>query len=485
MTFSGECLADADFIIDRVLEVHPRPDFRLGSKLTAATSAFREEARQCQRVADFWYAAQRFMAKIGDAHTLMGPLSTDVFTAPVELELVSGQAVIRSVMPPFEDMLSRGDVVLFVDSQEVGFRLDAIRETTAFNYFDRGSREAVKRLLEFPAGDRVQVVLTVARVSGEVQRIEVPLLRSDSAEMTAWRADMARREVRRIIQWSVLRDGMGYFRYALCHDRTSPRLVAEAREIGVGPDELPALGDSARAFFDVVRAQGLSTVVIDLRGNPGGNSEIARPLLNYICRKPIRSYGVVVKVSRAVQDYLSARWQSLYPVSFKPFVEQYLESAAGQFIEVPHRVLEFPYDGSQCDDVWQFPGRLVVLTDAGTFSSGEFFAAELRDNGVGVFVGEPTGGGGTVPGDQIDFETPYLKLKFSVSYKLFTRPDRQAECLPAVVPDYFVSQALQDYRRGEDTVLNWVIQHQRDLLRRWAFAGSRRGRPMLRAGEFG
>lgn len=32
MTFGGQCLADADFIIDRVLEVHPRTDFRLGSK---------------------------------------------------------------------------------------------------------------------------------------------------------------------------------------------------------------------------------------------------------------------------------------------------------------------------------------------------------------------------------------------------------------------------------------------------------------------
>ena len=382
--------------------------------------------------------------------------------------MVSGQVVVENVMPEFKDVLSRGDIVMFVDSQEVGFRLNAIRETTPFNYFDYGSREAAARLLEFPAGERDRgkrdrVVLTVARVSGEVQRVEVPLLRSESPEMIEWRTNIARQEIKRVVQWSVLEDGIGYFRYALCHDRTSPRFVAEAKKIGVPPDELPVVRDCARDFFDTVRAEGISTVVIDLRGNPGGNSEIVRPLLNYICRKPIRSYGIVVKVSRAVQDHLSARWQSLYPASFKPFIEQYLEAAPGQFIEVPHRLLEFPYDGSECYGMWQFTGRLVVLTYAGTFSSAEFLAAELRDNGVGVFVGEPTGGGGTVPGDQVDFETPCLKLKFAVSYKLFTRPDREAEYLPAVVPHYFVSQTLEDYRKGEDTVLNWLIQHHRDL----------------------
>jgi len=309
-------------------------------------------------------------------------------------------------------------------------------------------------------------VYAVARVSGEVQRVEVPLLRSESPEMIEWCTNIARQEIKRVVEWSVLEDGIGYFRYALCHDRTSPSFVAEAQKIGVAPDELPVVRDCARDFFNTVRAQDISAVVIDLRGNPGGNSEIVRPLLNYICRKPIRSYGLVVKVSPAVQEYLSARWQSLCPASFKPFIEQYLGSPPGQFIEVPHRLLEFPYDGSEYEGVWQFTGRLVVLTDAGTFSSAEFLAAELRDNGVGVFVGEPTGGGDTVPGDQVDFETPCLKLKFSVSYKLFTRPDREAECLPAVVPHYFVGQILEDYRKGEDTVLNWLIQHHRDLLTR-------------------
>lgn len=464
MTFKSECLTDADFIIDKVVEVHPRPDFRLGKAgLSTAIAAFREEAGRCDTVPQFWYAAQRFMARIGDAHTLMAPLNACVVSAPVRLELVAGRVVVASTMPQFESVLSRGDVVLFVDSHEVGFRLNSVREITPFNYFDWGLREAVLHLLDFPEGESDRVLLTVARASGAVRQIEVPLLRTDSSQWMSWHRELLVQGIRRILEWSVLPDGIGYFRYSLCHDRTSPRLVSEAQKVGVAPDELPVFKNSVREFFEAVKGEGLSTVIIDLRGNPGGNSEVARPLLNYVCRKKIRSYAVVVKVSRTVQEVLSRRWQSMYPPDFEPFVQRYLESEPGQLMEVAPRLLNFPYDGSESDGAWQFTGRLVVLTDSGTFSSAEFLAAELRDNGIGVFVGEPTGGGGTVPGDQIDFETPCLKLRFSVSYKLFTRPDRTQEFLPAVVPHYFVSQTLEDYRKGVDTVLNWLREHHRAL----------------------
>ncbi|MDI6822915.1 MAG: hypothetical protein QME93_00765 [Bacillota bacterium] len=62
MTSGGQCLADADFIIDRVLEVHSRTDFRLGSKSQAQRSA-----RKRGTVGESQTSSQSSMTKIGDA----------------------------------------------------------------------------------------------------------------------------------------------------------------------------------------------------------------------------------------------------------------------------------------------------------------------------------------------------------------------------------------------------------------------------------
>jgi C-terminal processing protease CtpA/Prc len=49
---------------------------------------------------------------------------------------------------------------------------------------------------------------------------------------------------------------------------------------------------------------------------------------------------------------------------------------------------------ARIDGSGDWPGPLVVLTDAGTASSAEDFAAWIRDNGAGTLVGARTAGAG-------------------------------------------------------------------------------------------
>ncbi len=46
----------------------------------------------------------------------------------------------------------------------------------------------------------------------------------------------------------------------------------------------------------------------------------------------------------------------------------------------------------------RYPGPVIVLTDAETYSCGDTFASSVKDNGVGLIVGihNTTGGGGSI-----------------------------------------------------------------------------------------
>jgi hypothetical protein len=78
---------------------------------------------------------------------------------------------------------------------------------------------------------------------------------------------------------------------------------------------------------------------------------------------------------------------SLYPQSVLPFAK------AGSLPDKPSsRALFFPSRYAYREGVYS--GKLIVLVDQGTWSSAEYFAAILRDNGAATVVGEPTGGAG-------------------------------------------------------------------------------------------
>ena len=139
----------------------------------------------------------------------------------------------------------------------------------------------------------------------------------------------------------------------------------------------------------------------------------------------------------------------------------YQDAAPGSMQKYEGGELQYPYE-SRLDDnrlgsLHRFPGQLYVLIDREVFSSGEWLAAELRGNELGLFVGEPTGGGGSVPGEQLAFKLPNSKLRLSVSCKFFDRPKPSGDNSSAIIPDFWVAPSLEEFTRGDDPALKFVM----------------------------
>ncbi len=439
-----------------MLDVHPDPARRAGrGALERARGRFLSEAPSCEGRDQFYRAAQRFIVTVGDAHTAVLRGSESERGLPIEVELVAGQVVVRAVArdPAGGAGLDTGDVLLFANGQEVSRLLTRELALTPFNHADWGMREAAARLFDSLEGG--SVLLTAAGGDGEVVSEEVPFL--EGAELAAWRTRrMVEAAAGSIFQYVEPETKMGYLKYGACFDRTTPMAVSRVQKLGLSPEFLPDLFGICRDLFEGMDREGIRRLVVDLRGNGGGDSSLAHNLLNYLARGTLKTYGQRVRVSATLQRYMTEN-RRMYPEYHQGHIDRLLAAEPGSVLEQEAADLHYPYAGPGTGvDLAPFPGEVWVLLDAGTFSSGEWLAVQLRDNGLATFAGEPSGGGGDCPGDTLVFESPNLKLAFSVSYKLFRRPGREAARLPAVVPDFHVPATLAAYRLGRDPALDWL-----------------------------
>ncbi len=139
-------------------------------------------------------------------------------------------------------------------------------------------------------------------------------------------------------------------------------------------------------FFAAVRASGYDTVVIDLRGNGGGNSLVANEFFRYLDFSSFKSTGGYARYG-------------------------------GMLLGADH------HNNTNRRHADPFDGEVYVLMDVGTYSSAMLFALYLGDNGLATLVGEASGNMPDSYGDCLIFSLPNSRMRLSVSYKIFTRPD--------------------------------------------------------------
>lgn len=161
------------------------------------------------------------------------------------------------------------------------------------------------------------------------------------------------------------------------------------------------------AFFGEVFTEGIENIVVDLRGNGGGDSRVANEFIKYL----------------DVDEYQG--WDSAIRFGW------YLAKNE-----------DVSYKNQKKERV--FVGELYVLTNTWTYSSAMDFAMLIADNGLGTIVGQPSGNLPDSYGDCLFFQMPNSQLAVSISYKKWYRID-QTKAGEPIVPDVEVvsAQALE------------------------------------------
>ena len=191
--------------------------------------------------------------------------------------------------------------------------------------------------------------------------------------------------------------------------------------------------------FTKIRDQNISSLIIDIRKNPGGSSSLGDELLKYLTDKPFRQHEKIqIKISRQLFKNQSGL-KKLFP-----------EAAIGSTV-----INEGEFKKPQ-DNPLRFKGRVFTLIGPKSASSSVSFASAVKHFQIGTLIGQETVDTPVSYGDCIYEVLPSSGLRFSTACKYFVdasgKPDGRG-----VLPDYEVKQKPEDTAKGVDTVLQFTL----------------------------
>lgn len=150
--------------------------------------------------------------------------------------------------------------------------------------------------------------------------------------------------------------------------------------------------DDHKAFWqsaiEVLKELPQNGLILDLRGNPGGNILCGQGLVQLLTRKKIVPARVLFRATDSVRK-LSANTESLIPWSRSLNLVYETGQNSSQAFSLTNL--------SEVRDLgYSYPGKVVLIIDSLCYSTTDFVAADFQDNGVGIIIGvDPvTGAGG-------------------------------------------------------------------------------------------
>jgi len=349
-----------------------------------------QRVREAGSDAEFYDALLELMASLHDTHTRIisypGQPSTEI--PPVMLNRVEGKVAVMRAHAGTR--LSPGDVVLKVDGEPIEACL-ARQIRRVCNSTERGRvREACDRLLRGAPG--AAVTLTVQGGDGKTR--EVALRRELVREFWHEHAVSSR----------TLEGSVGYIRIAHWSGR-------------VGESEIPAEFDRILEEF-----KELKGIVIDVRGNGGGNDQLADLVNGRLTDRPVVS---------SIDLWRQAG------------TDTYQKSIGWVRPRGP----------------WTYAGRVAVLIDEASASACEHFVSGVEAMGRVLLVGTPTNGAGGGPtGVNLPDGT-----RVAISRALGLRANGVVFEGHGIPPHILSTPTLADLRGGRDAAL--------ELAREWILSG--------------
>jgi hypothetical protein len=201
-------------------------------------------------------------------------------------------------------------------------------------------------------------------------------------------------------------------------------------------------------IFKQIKAKRSRDLIVDIRGNGGGNSGMGDFIFSYLYGKKFTSFSMTrAKLSHDLLALYAKAGQLPADADIDGIV------ATGRATERTEESVPKPEAF--------FTGRAFLLVDNGTFSSASNFAAMFRDYGVGKILGYETGGLPVCFGDVYPFTLDHSEIPCGVSWKQFFGPKpRPGDDEHGVIPDVPMNDALLlSHRNEEDPVLAFTIDH--------------------------
>jgi len=388
MTVS-EVKADAEEMIDIMESTHPIFLEKQPEKYKEAKERFLKETKKSMTVGEFQLSVSRYLVSLQDGHTKL--FWRDEQYLNINWRYSQGNLVLVG-----ENNKPIDKIVTKINGVEIGKVFSTIKDIfPAENYAAENVNNTIyskgKMVLMCSGVDcSKDMFLTIKGKSGE-ENVKVEFSRGDSSQ-----------EVDGEISCRKIGDKTIYVRLGTCEVNRDLNFVCE----------------------DIKEAikSGVKNAIIDVRDNPGGNSEACSMLLDSLKMKP-GHYGTVIRFSPLAQERHGFLRKDGY-VTFKR-----------------------SNDSTKNNDI-----KLYVLTNEKTFSSAQMLAVWVRDGKLGTIVGQPSSNMPSSFGDILNFQLDNSKLQGIISFKKWVRPDKSKDSERVLQPDILVDYSEDPLKKVLDIV---------------------------------
>ena len=226
--------------------------------------------------------------------------------------------------------------------------------------------------------------------------------------------------------------------------RPGPFYNAEAKT-GAEEWDVSSFGQFIDRAFDEFLEAKASRLIIDLRGNPGGDNLFSDVMVSWFATKPFRfASQFKIKVSEESVAANAARIandaEAAGPIS-RQFAELYARSRIGEVVDfaIPEAA---PRTGKR------FEGRVFVLIDRQSYSNAVAVAALVQDYRFGLIVGEATSDMATTYGAMEQFALDHTGLRVGYPKARLVRPNGDLRSR-GVTPDIAIRVPIVQSPRDE------------------------------------
>lgn len=216
-----------------------------------------------------------------------------------------------------------------------------------------------------------------------------------------------------------------------------------------------ANGNRLRWFFKrsfkKIRKDKIQNLIVDMRGNGGGNVVLSNLLTKYIADAPFKIADSLYAIKNKSRY---KKYQDNYFLNRLFFIFFVRKRNDGRY-HFSHYVGRH-FNPKRKNN---FNGTTYILTGGNTFSAATLFTKALIHQKDVIVVGEETGGGAygnsawlipdvTLPNTKVRFRLPLFRLVI----------DKNAEKGRGIIPEVEVLPTLNAIRKGEDFKMNKALQ---------------------------
>ena len=193
--------------------------------------------------------------------------------------------------------------------------------------------------------------------------------------------------------------------------------------------------DSMLVFLDLLEKKGYKNLIIDLRGNPGGNPDVVYKLVDALMDEPIKREGGYMKVNMQTIKSPTLNYPS-GTIMFEDYKE--IPGCKGFY-----KISE-PNENAPSDTIKAlYTGRVYVLINANSASASTEFAGIMKRNARGYVIGRET-------------KTAYHTMN-ALKFAEIGLPNSHFKChipMVRIVSDEFVSE---DFPYGRGVIPHFTI----------------------------